>query len=191
MEKGQLVPAWDIAFGPCSGLFELGAAIEPIFGFTTPLPLCDILTDSLLEVDVLACLSEPVGQACPLPDQGLVADLYCAGTGYLVGGEQASDNEGISDFVEDGRLLRIGQREFRECRSTACSILLGDAWIDQAQEECMRQAAMLFGRQRCIGGLGLLCQRTFDPANLLVGLQGQEIATAPLEELIKRELQER
>ena len=75
MEKGDLIPTWDIAFGPCSRLFELGAAIEPIFGFAPPLPFCNILTDSLLKVNILACLAEPVGQACPLPDQGLMADF--------------------------------------------------------------------------------------------------------------------
>ncbi len=50
---------------------------------------------------------------------------------------------------------------------------------------------MLFRMQRRIGRLCLFDEGSFDTAHLLVGLQGQERATAPLEELIKRELQER
>ncbi len=75
MEKCHLIAAWDVAPGPGSRFFELRTAIEPIFGFAPPLPFCNILAQNLLEVDVFACLAEPVGQACPLPDQGLMADF--------------------------------------------------------------------------------------------------------------------
>ena len=84
---------------PSSRFFELGAAIEPISGLAALLPLCDILANSLLEVDVLACLAQPVCKACPLADQRLVADFNGGRSGDLVGGQQARSNEGISDLL--------------------------------------------------------------------------------------------
>src|SRR5260370_18429622 len=75
LEKGNLVLDRDIALSPLFRFSQLGAPIQSITGLATPLPLCGVLTNRLLQANVLACLTQPICQTRPLADQRLVADL--------------------------------------------------------------------------------------------------------------------
>src|SRR5260370_7972375 len=96
MEKCHVVAARGVASSPCLRFFELGAAIETISRFGAPLPLSGIFADGLLEMDVLACLTQPACKTGPLADQGLVPDFNGGCAGDLVGFQQAPCNEAIN-----------------------------------------------------------------------------------------------
>src|SRR5260370_3627505 len=163
MEKCHLVAARGVASSPWLRFFELGAPIETVSRFVAPLQLSGMFADGLLEMDVLACITQPVCKTGPLADQGLVADFNGGCAGDLVGCQQAHCNEGINDLLQQARLASLRQGELRESRSTARSVLFRGPWVDQAHKERTRQLAMLFRGQGAIGPSSFPCHHSFYP----------------------------
>src|SRR5260370_42441909 len=118
MEKCHVVAARGVASSPCLRFFELGAAIETISRFGAPLPLSGIFADGLLEMDVLACLTQPACKTGPLADQGLVADFNGACAGDLVGCQKRHCTEGINDLLQQARLATVRQEAPSRSAST-------------------------------------------------------------------------
>jgi len=109
------------------------------------LPLCDILAQCLQEANVIACLTQPLGKACPFADQRLVADFDCGCSCNLIGSEQACCEKIRGDLLEQLCLLLCGQHQFRQSCPAASCILFRQSRVDQAQEQSACQFAMLLG----------------------------------------------
>ncbi len=73
-----------------------------------------------------------------------MAHFHRASSCNLIGGQQAGCNAGIAGLLHDPCLCGIRQGKFRQGCTTACGVLLGRAWVDQAQEQGPCQSAMLF-----------------------------------------------
>ncbi len=188
LQKGLLLLARPVAPGPPLCFFEPGTTIEPLSGPLPLLPLRDIFAQGALKQDVAAGLSQPLCQAYPLSNQRLVTHFNGGFAGDLVRGQQARSDECLQRLSHLLCLHGIGWLELGMGRTAARGILLGCSRLDQAQKYITRRLAMRVGRQCLVGLLGMLRQCSFDAAHLVISLQGQLVAVAPLKQLIERKL---
>jgi len=107
------------------------------------------------------------------------------------GHQQAGGDECLRHRLQAGRSLGIGQDKLADRRPPPRRILLGEAGIDQAEEQGAGQGSIRVAGQGAIGCLGMQGQRPTRSAQCLVRLAGQAAPFATGEELIEGELEER
>ena len=93
-----------------------------------------------------------------------MADFQHGCPSHRITCHQARPDKGLDDLLEEDRFLGIGKLQLGAGGATACRILFGGSWLNQAQEQGPCQPAVLLRREGSVGGLRLSDQGSFDSA---------------------------
>ena len=142
--------------------------------------------DAAADAQVLAILRDPIRDARPVPQQGLVRDGH---DGAAVIGELGHEQPVLDERIDELATLAGGQIGPR--RALAADRLVTVLFDAHERVQHLRQLGFDVVRQLLEYGLGALRERAFDTAEVAIrGQREHAVLRAALVQLLERELQQ-